>query len=198
MSVFHLQDILRPDFSWISLFETFPHTKTYVQFVKICLSLPEQESLGQWVGWVKSRFRSLLVKLEDLLGFCDPSSKEYGDSNVVEPNVVFYWGLQPFREVIDLEGVNEEFMKSIRNGYQGPFGRMKLTVVKASQVPRTYTYRTGAGGSNSNNNKGGGGGGGKPHWRILRKIPEPEKNSNATIAACETAGLSSPRLQAVV
>lgn len=58
-----LQDILRPNFSWSSLFDPFPHAKTYALFVKIRLSSSDHDSLGQWTGWVKSRFRSLLVKV---------------------------------------------------------------------------------------------------------------------------------------
>ncbi|KAL7175111.1 hypothetical protein ACSBR2_028838 [Camellia fascicularis] len=59
------KDILRPDFGWACLFEPFPYTKKYTRFVKICLVASDQDELGKWVGWVKSRFRSFLVKVDN-------------------------------------------------------------------------------------------------------------------------------------
>ena len=56
-----LKDLLKADFIWDNVFEPFPYSKRYSQFVKIYLSTPEQCELGDWVGWVKSRFRSLLL-----------------------------------------------------------------------------------------------------------------------------------------
>jgi poly(A) polymerase len=58
-----LQDILKLDFDWGSIFEPFPYTKKYTRFVKIYLSATKKDELGDWVGWVKSRFRCLLVKV---------------------------------------------------------------------------------------------------------------------------------------
>ncbi|XP_027165392.1 nuclear poly(A) polymerase 3 isoform X1 [Coffea eugenioides] len=157
------KDILRPDFSWSILFDPFPYPKKYAQFVKICLSASNQDELRGWVGWVKSRFRSLLVKLEELQGFCDPSPLEYVDVDLGAPNVVFYWGLQPSRrDIIDIDFVDEDFMKNMSNGYRVPPGRMKLSVVKASQLPKSVTCNTGSKGV-------------RARWRILdnsrRKIP---------------------------
>ncbi|KAK9288517.1 hypothetical protein L1049_016976 [Liquidambar formosana] len=57
------KDILRSDFDWSSIFEPFPYSKKYSRFVKIYLSASNQDELGDWVGWVKSRFRCLLVKV---------------------------------------------------------------------------------------------------------------------------------------
>ncbi|KAI8555447.1 hypothetical protein RHMOL_Rhmol05G0174500 [Rhododendron molle] len=58
-----LQDLLRPDFDWGCPFGPFPCAKKYTRFLKICLSASKQDELGEWVGWVKLRFRSLLVKV---------------------------------------------------------------------------------------------------------------------------------------
>ncbi|CAI9119043.1 OLC1v1020697C1 [Oldenlandia corymbosa var. corymbosa] len=152
------KDFLRPEFGWSPLFEPFPYGKKYAQFVKICLSASDQDELRGWVGWVKSRFRSLLIKLEELQGFCDPSPFEYVDVDMAAPNVVFYWGLQPSRsDIIDIDVVEEDFMKNMSNGYRVPPGRMKLSVVKASQLPKGMTAP----------NHGGGKGGTKAHWRVL-------------------------------
>lgn len=58
-----LQDLLKPDFDWGSIFEPYPYSKKHSRFFKIYLSASEQDELGDWVGWVKSRFRSLIVKV---------------------------------------------------------------------------------------------------------------------------------------
>lgn len=58
-----LQDLLKSDFDWHNLLEPFPYTKKYTRFIKIFLSASKQDELGEWVGWVKSRFRCLLSKV---------------------------------------------------------------------------------------------------------------------------------------
>lgn len=131
------KDILKPDFDWSSVFEQFPYSKRYTRFVKICLSASDQEGLGDWVGWVKSRFRCLLLKLEEVQGMCDPNPSEYFDLGVPKPNIVFYWALQNGKgNFTDIHCVEEEFMKNISNGYEGPPGGMTLSIVEASQVPK--------------------------------------------------------------
>ncbi|KAG5555331.1 hypothetical protein RHGRI_012762 [Rhododendron griersonianum] len=132
------KDLLRPDFDWGCLFEPFPYAKKYTRFVKICLSASDQDELGEWVGWVKSRFRSLLVKLEEIQGFCDPNPTEYVDVNVAEPNTVFYWGLQQERShFLDIKPVKDDFVKSLSNG---PTGKITLLVVQASQLPKNAQF----------------------------------------------------------
>ena len=71
--------------------------------------------------------------------------------------------MQPSRRaVIDIDFVDEDFMKNMSNGYRVPPGRMKLSVVKASQLPKSVTCNTGSKGV-------------RARWRILdnsqRKIP---------------------------
>jgi len=63
-----LKDILKPDFLWDNVFEPFPYSKRYSQFVKIYLSSPDHYALAEWVGWVKSRFRGLLVHVSSSNG----------------------------------------------------------------------------------------------------------------------------------
>nr|GMD89261.1 nuclear poly(A) polymerase 3 [Ipomoea batatas] len=137
-----IKDMLSPAFDWTILFEPFPYSKKYGRLLKIYLSASDKDGLGNWVGCVKSRFRWLLVKLEELLqGFCDPNPTEYIDIDESEVNVVFYWGLQPGRNnFIDIESVEDEFMKNISNIYQGSTGRMKLSIVRSSQLPKKAEY----------------------------------------------------------
>ncbi|KAL6522911.1 hypothetical protein OROHE_016758 [Orobanche hederae] len=141
------KDILRTDFDWKLVFEPFSYVKKYSRFLKICLSSSHQDELGDWVGWVKSRIRNLLVKLEEVQGFCDPNPTEYVDADLVEPHVIFYWGLCPGRSnFISVDSIKEDFLRNIFAGYDGPVGKMDLRVVKASEYPKTQT-RTGSKGT---------------------------------------------------
>ncbi|RDY09520.1 Nuclear poly(A) polymerase 3, partial [Mucuna pruriens] len=131
------RDLLKQDFDWNNVFEPFPYSKRYSQFIKIYLSSANDYALGDWVGWVKSRFRSLLVILEGIQGFCDPNPTEYVDNEKTEPNVVFYWCLQPCKNnLVDIDLVKAEFMKIINNGYEGSPGRMELSFLLTSQLPK--------------------------------------------------------------
>ncbi|CAN4094979.1 unnamed protein product [Withania somnifera] len=131
------KDMSSPYFDWNILFEPFPYARRYGLFVKIFLSAHDKDELGDWVGCVKSRFRCLLVKLEELLGFCDPNPIEYVEIDASEPNVIFYWGLPTGRaDVINAVHIEEYFMKNFDNGYQGSTGTMKLSIVKAYQFPK--------------------------------------------------------------
>ncbi|KAE9591625.1 hypothetical protein Lal_00039120 [Lupinus albus] len=135
------RDLLKPDFIWDNVFQPFPYSKRYSQFVKICLSTYDQCELGNWVGWVKSRFPGLLVILEGVQGFYDPNPTEYVDNEKAEPNVVFYWGLQPAdKNNMDIELVEGEFMKIIGNGYEGSPGKLELSILIASQLPKNAQF----------------------------------------------------------
>ncbi|THG14284.1 hypothetical protein TEA_021869 [Camellia sinensis var. sinensis] len=76
-----------------------------------------------------------LTKLEELQSFCDPNPTEYVDVNVTELNIVFYWDLGRIG-FFDSRSVKEYFVQSIRAGYQGRTGKMNLSVVQASQLPK--------------------------------------------------------------
>ncbi|XP_020887452.1 nuclear poly(A) polymerase 3 isoform X2 [Arabidopsis lyrata subsp. lyrata] len=132
------KDYLKPNFSWKNLFELYPYENTYTWFTKIHLSAANQEDLSDWVGWVKSRFRCLLSKIEEVYGICDPNPTEYVETYTKQPNIVFYWGLQLRTiNVSDIESVETEFLKNLNSGsFQGPVGRIQLSVVKESQLPK--------------------------------------------------------------
>ena len=57
------QDTRTTDFDWSWLFAPFPYGARYKCFLRIVLSAPMAEELRDWVGWVKSRFRNLLLKV---------------------------------------------------------------------------------------------------------------------------------------
>ncbi|OAY56161.1 hypothetical protein MANES_03G207200v8 [Manihot esculenta] len=136
--------ILNPDFNWNSILEPFAYSKKYTRFVKIYLSASDQDELGDWVGWVKSRFRCLLLKLEGLQGFCDPNPTEYVDMDVSEPNVVFYWGLNPSKSsFMNIELVEEDFLGNIYSGYHGIPRKIELSIVQASELPNNAEFNSG-------------------------------------------------------
>jgi len=77
-----------------------------------------------------------LLQLEVTQGFCDPNPTEYVDSERPEPNVVFYWGLKPNKNnFLDIDSAKGEFMKIIKNGYEGSPGRMEMSILLASELP---------------------------------------------------------------
>ncbi|KAB2040249.1 hypothetical protein ES319_D02G069900v1 [Gossypium barbadense] len=136
-------DLLKFDFDWHNVLEPFPYTKKYAWFLKIFLSASKQDELGDWVGWIKSRFCCLLFKLEEVQGLCDPNPTEYIDVNIADPHVIFYWGLQAGKtNAIDIKSVKDVFWRNISTGYQGPFGKIELSIVKASQVPKSAQFDT--------------------------------------------------------
>ncbi|KAJ9181775.1 hypothetical protein P3X46_005833 [Hevea brasiliensis] len=140
------KDFLNPGFDWNTIFQPFPYSKKYTRFIKIYLSASDQDELGDWVGWVKSRFRCLLLKLEGLQGFCDPNPTEYVDMDVLDPNVVFYWGLNPTRSsFMDIESVEEDFLGNIYSGYHGIPRKIELSIVQASELPSNVQFNSGNG-----------------------------------------------------
>ncbi|XP_010938209.1 nuclear poly(A) polymerase 3 isoform X1 [Elaeis guineensis] len=134
------KDVGRVNFDWSFLFEAYPYTKKYDHFVRIFLAAPDGDELCDWVGWVKSRFRSLLLKLEMLQGFCDPNPTEYVDHDVAEPNTVFYWGLLPNETIfMDTDSVKEDFIKSVNKDIYGDKStrcKLELSIVKSTQLPK--------------------------------------------------------------
>lgn len=85
-----------------------------------------------------SHLISSLMQIEEVYGICDPNPTEYIETYAKQPNIVFYWGLQLRTiNVSDIESVETNFLKKLNSGsFQGPVGRIHLSVVKASQLPR--------------------------------------------------------------
>ncbi|CAN6206512.1 unnamed protein product [Urochloa humidicola] len=134
-------DPLRHDFEWSWLFESFPYAEKHQQFLRIALCSPTFTELRDWAGWVKSRFRFLILKMERAGIWCDPCPLEEIDHTVKDPNMVFYWGLIPEEIIyVDTSSVKEEFMKDVTNDV---YGKVKCTrsdvtisVVGVSQLPK--------------------------------------------------------------
>ncbi|KAF5797017.1 putative polynucleotide adenylyltransferase [Helianthus annuus] len=137
------QDPFKPQFEWGHLFEPFPYSKSYLRFIKICVSTYNNVELGTWVHWVKSRFHTLLVKLEEMHALCDPNPTEYIDVSIQIPNIVFYWGLVPGRgDNLDLNTATNDFMTNLSIGYPNIPGSLSLALVQASQLPKIMQLAT--------------------------------------------------------
>lgn len=83
-----------------------------------------------------------LPQLEEVQGFCDPNPTEYVDTDKNEPNVVFYWGLQDGKNNVanEIELIEEEFMGNINFCYDISPGRMELSTVQASELPKNAQF----------------------------------------------------------
>ncbi|OQU92697.1 hypothetical protein SORBI_3001G392600 [Sorghum bicolor] len=136
------KDTRSTDFDWSWLFASFPYGARYKCFLRIVLSAPLDEELRDWVGWVKSRFRNLLLKLESLGVYCDPDSSEQVDHTITEPNVVFFWGLVFTRNIqICTSSLKEDFMKSVCNNIYGKekcaHSDITMAIVGPPQLPKS-------------------------------------------------------------
>ncbi|KAK3147425.1 hypothetical protein QOZ80_3BG0282200 [Eleusine coracana subsp. coracana] len=136
------KDIRNTDIDWNLLFAPFPYGLRYKCFLRIVLSAPVTEELRDWVGWVKSRFRNLLLKLESLGIYCDPDPSEQVDHTIIVPNVVFFWGLM-YRGSIQMctDSLKEDFMRSILNNIYGKekcaHSDIAMSIVGPPQLPKT-------------------------------------------------------------
>ncbi|XP_062188068.1 nuclear poly(A) polymerase 3-like [Phragmites australis] len=136
------KDPLRHDFELAWLFEPFPYAAMYQHFLRIALCAPTSAELRDWAGWVKSRFRHLILKLEKIGFECDPCPSEEVDHTVIELNIVYYWGLIPqTRMHIDTSSLKEDFMKDVTNDVYGKVkctrSDLTISVVGLPQLPKT-------------------------------------------------------------
>uniref|UniRef100_A0ACD5XKX8 Uncharacterized protein n=1 Tax=Avena sativa TaxID=4498 RepID=A0ACD5XKX8_AVESA len=135
------KDIRNIDIDWTWIFEPFPYAARYEHFLRIVLSAPTTEELRDWVGWVKSRFRNLILKLESLNVGCDPDPSEQVDHTITEPNVVFLWGLMCRNTQICTSTLKEDFMRSVINNIYGKekcaHSDITMSIVSTPQPPKS-------------------------------------------------------------
>uniref|UniRef100_A0A0E0API8 polynucleotide adenylyltransferase n=1 Tax=Oryza glumipatula TaxID=40148 RepID=A0A0E0API8_9ORYZ len=132
----------RHDFEWVWLFAPFPYATKYEEFLRIALCAPTSEELRDWAGWVKSRFRNLILKLESIGVECDPDSTEEVDHTVFEPSIVCHWGLiYKTSTHIDISSLGEDFMKDVINDVygkvKGTHSKLTMSIVRSSQLPKS-------------------------------------------------------------
>ncbi|XP_037425156.1 nuclear poly(A) polymerase 3-like [Triticum dicoccoides] len=138
------KDTSSVDVDWNWIFAPFPYAAKYKHFLRIVLSAPTTEELRDWVGWVKSRFRSLILKLESLNIGCDPNPLEQVDHSIGEPNAVFLWGLIMYSNTqICTTSLKKDFMRSVTNNIYGKekcaHSDIELSVVGMPQVPKSMS-----------------------------------------------------------
>uniref|UniRef100_A0A0D9X350 polynucleotide adenylyltransferase n=1 Tax=Leersia perrieri TaxID=77586 RepID=A0A0D9X350_9ORYZ len=143
------KELWRHEFEWVWLFAPFPYATKYEEFLRIALCAPTSEELRDWAGWVKSRFRNLILKLESIGVECDPDSTEEVDHTVVEPNIVCHWGLiYKTSTRVDTMSLGEEFMKDVINDVYGTVkcthSSLTMSIIRSSQLPKSmhshYVY----------------------------------------------------------
>jgi poly(A) polymerase len=137
-----MQEPWRHDFEWVWLFAPFPYATKYEEFLRIALCAPTSEELRDWAGWVKSRFRNLILKLESIGVECDPDSTEEVDHTVFEPSIVCHWGLiYKTSTHIDISSLGEDFMKDVINDVygkvKGTHSKLTMSIVRSSQLPKS-------------------------------------------------------------
>ncbi|KAI5009144.1 hypothetical protein ZWY2020_010192 [Hordeum vulgare] len=138
------KDLGSHDFEWGWIFEPFPYSTTYGQFLRIALCAPTSEELHDWIGWVKSRFPYLILKLENIGIECDPNSSQEVDHTVIKPNTVYHWGLIPLSDVyLDPSSLKEDFMKYVINDVYGKVkctdSELTISIVDASELPKSMS-----------------------------------------------------------
>ncbi|KAL6657228.1 hypothetical protein ACP70R_005008 [Stipagrostis hirtigluma subsp. patula] len=136
------KDPLRHDSEWTWIFAPFPYAARYHQFLRIALYASTSEELLDWAGWVKSRLRNLILKLENIGVECDPCPSEEVDHTVLEPNIVFYWGLTTETTVyIDTLSLKEGFMNDVINDVYGKVkcthSDLTMSIVGLSHLPKS-------------------------------------------------------------
>ncbi|CAM0872925.1 unnamed protein product [Alopecurus aequalis] len=139
------KDIRNIDLDWTWIFAPFPYGARYEHFLRIDLSAPTTEELRDWVGWVKSRFRNLILKLESLNVGCDPDPSEQVDHTTAEPNVVFLWGLICRNTQICTSSLKKDFMNSVINNIYGKekcaHSDITMSIVSTPQLPKSMPDR---------------------------------------------------------
>ncbi|KQK21958.1 nuclear poly(A) polymerase 3 isoform X2 [Brachypodium distachyon] len=137
------KDIRNVDIDWTWIFAPYPYTVKYEHFLHMVLSAPTTEELRDWVGWVKSRFRNLILKLESLDVDCDPDPSEKVNHTIAAPNVVFFWGLIYRSTKISASSLKNDFMKSVINNIYGKEkcarSDITMSIIETSQLPKSIS-----------------------------------------------------------
>eukprot|EP01018_Ginkgo_biloba_P015216 Gb_09222 [translate_table: standard] len=126
---------------WESLFEPHPFFQAYKHYLQIEISANDQHNLRKWKGWVESRIRLLILKIEkNTFGVlqCHPHPRDFKDPS--RPHYrCFFVALQRREgafnvhgQFIDISAVVSEF-KEIVNKYRELNRSMNMYV---THVPR--------------------------------------------------------------
>ncbi|KAK7314610.1 hypothetical protein VNO77_33137 [Canavalia gladiata] len=142
---------------WDTLFEPYPFFDAYKNYLQIDITAENADDLRQWKGWVESRLRQLMLKIErHTYGMlqCHPHPGEFSDKS--RPfHYCYFMGLQRKQgvpvnegEQFDIRVTVEEFKHSV-NAYTlwKPGMDIHVSHVKRRNVP-TYLFPGGVRPSN--------------------------------------------------
>ncbi|WJX54441.1 Nuclear poly(A) polymerase 1 [Trifolium repens] len=91
---------------WDTLFETYPFFEAHKNYLWIDISAENADDLRNWKGWVKSRMRQLILKIErDTSGMlqCHPHPDDFSDKSK-HLHCSYFMGLQRKQGVAATEG----------------------------------------------------------------------------------------------
>ncbi|KAK3148034.1 hypothetical protein QOZ80_3BG0289790 [Eleusine coracana subsp. coracana] len=130
---------------WDALFEAYPFFESYRNYLEVSITASNKDDLRNWKGWVESRLRTLVLKVERYtheIILAHPYPRDFSDKS--RPLHCFYfiglWKKQLSQaqeaEQFDIRGIVNEFKASIC-AYQHWKGGMDIEVshVKRKEIP---------------------------------------------------------------
>uniref|UniRef100_A0A804M1M6 polynucleotide adenylyltransferase n=1 Tax=Zea mays TaxID=4577 RepID=A0A804M1M6_MAIZE len=130
---------------WDALFEPYPFFESYKNYLEVNITARNEDDLRNWKGWVESRLRTLVLKIERYsheMILAHPYPKDFSDKS--RPLHIFYfmglWRKQTTQaqetEQFDIRGIVNEFKNTIC-AYQHRKEGMDIEVshVKRKEIP---------------------------------------------------------------
>ncbi|AQK63941.1 Nuclear poly(A) polymerase 1 [Zea mays] len=130
---------------WDALFEPYPFFESYKNYLEVNITARNEDDLRNWKGWVESRLRTLVLKIERYsheMILAHPYPKDFSDKS--RPLHCFYfmglWRKQTTQaqeaEQFDIRGIVNEFRNTIC-AYQHWKEGMDIEVshVKRKEIP---------------------------------------------------------------
>ncbi|GAB4837163.1 Nuclear poly(A) polymerase 4 [Ancistrocladus abbreviatus] len=138
---------------WSALFEPYLFFESYKNYLQVDIIAAEGDDLLAWKGWVGSRLRQLMLKIErDTYGMlqCHPYPYEYVDMSKQCAHCAFFMGLQRKQGVkvqegqqFDIRGTVDEFRQEINMYlYWKPGMDLCVSHVRRKQLP-SYVFPDG-------------------------------------------------------
>ncbi|KAK1302739.1 hypothetical protein QJS10_CPB12g00288 [Acorus calamus] len=130
---------------WNTLFESYPFFEAYKNYLKIDIIAESEDDLRKWKGWVKSRLRQLMLKIERYtFGMlqCHPHPGDFTDKS--RPfHCCYFMGLQRKRgepvhegEQFDIRASVDEFKQAVgMYTLWKPGMEIQVTHIKRRDVP---------------------------------------------------------------
>ncbi|XP_066395489.1 nuclear poly(A) polymerase 1-like [Miscanthus floridulus] len=130
---------------WDALFEPYPFFESYKNYLEVNITARNEDDLRSWKGWVESRLRTLVLKIERYsheMILAHPYPKDFSDKS--RPLHCFYfmglWRKQTTQtqeaEQFDIRGIVNEFKNTICAYQQWKEGMdIEVSHVKRKEIP---------------------------------------------------------------